>query len=109
MSNKATESALGELHGAVARVLTAQIEHVEDETRINEDGELEHTGEQIHTASPATIAAAIKFLKDNQITCDVEQDENMSNLREALSKKQKRSRLDAKSDVVQFDDFQRQG
>jgi hypothetical protein len=91
MGNKASEVALGELHGAVARVLTEQITHKEEETRITDDGEVESTGQEVYTASPATIAAAIKFLKDNQITCDVEQEENMSNLKDALAKKQKRS------------------
>lgn len=105
MSNKASETALNGLHGAVARVLTAQLEHTEEETKINEDGELENTGQEVFTASPATIAAAIKFLKDNQISCDVEQDENMSNLREALAKKQKRSRLSAKDDVVELESY----
>ncbi len=94
MSNKATETKLGILHGVVADVLTAQLEHKEAETTFNEDGEMVETGEQIHTASPATIAAAIKFLKDNSITCDIETSENMNNLKDILSKKQKRSRLE---------------
>lgn len=95
--SKATEDALGALHGAVAEVLTEQIKHTTEETTFNEEGEEVATGEVIYDASPATIAAAIKFLKDNQITCDVEVDENMGNLKEALAKKQKHSRLgDAK-------------
>lgn len=95
--SKANEQKLGDLHGAVATVLTAQILHEAEETTFDDDGNEVGTGEMRYTAAPATIAAAIKFLKDNQITCDVETDENMNNLREALSKKQKRSRLgDAK-------------
>jgi hypothetical protein len=57
------------------------------------DGNEVSTGNMVYTAQPATIAAAIKFLKDNQITCDVEVDENMNNLRESLAKKQRHSRL----------------
>ena len=91
--SKANETKLGALHGAVAQVLTAQISHTEDEMILNMDGEEEATGNVIHTAAPATIAAAIKFLKDNQITCDIEVDENMNNLRESLAKKQRHSRL----------------
>ncbi len=95
--SKANERKLGDLHGAVATVLTAQISHTQEETVFNEDGEEVGTGEMVHTAPPATIAAAIKFLKDNQITCDIEQDENMNNLRETLANKQRHSRLtDAK-------------
>jgi len=96
--SKATEKKLGALHGAVADVLTAQLNHTEEETSFDEEGNMVGTGEQVHTATPATVAAAIKFLKDNQITCDIETNENMNNLRETLSKKQKHSRLtDAKT------------
>tara|TARA_R110002096_G_scaffold92426_1_gene208912 strand:- start:4902 stop:5219 length:318 start_codon:yes stop_codon:yes gene_type:complete len=91
--SKANENKLGALHGAVAQVLTAQISHQEEETVFDGDGEEQGTGQMRFTAQPATIAAAIKFLKDNQITCDVEVDENMNNLRESLAKKQKHSRL----------------
>lgn len=91
--SKANEDKLGALHGAVATVLTAQISHQQEETVFDGDGEEVGTGEMVYTAAPATIAAAIKFLKDNQITCDVEVDENMNNLRESLAKKQKHSRL----------------
>lgn len=91
--SKATEKALGSLHGAVAKVLTAQVLHEKEETEFDEDGNEIGTGEVVFDASPATIAAAIKFLKDNSITADMETEENMNNLREALAKKQKRSRL----------------
>ena len=95
---KANEERLSDLHGMVALVLTAQVGHQREETTFDADGLEIGTGEMIYDASPATIAAAIKFLKDNQITCDIEVDENMNNLREALAKKQKHSRLtDAKS------------
>jgi hypothetical protein len=91
--SKATEAKLGALHGAVAQVLTAQILHQREETVFDSNGEEVGTGEMIYTAPPATVAAAIKFLKDNQITCDVEVDTNMNNLREALANKQRHSRL----------------
>jgi hypothetical protein len=91
--SKASERLLGELHGAIAKVLTEQVLMTEEETIINLDGEVEGTGEQLFSCAPATIATAIKFLKDNAITCDVTVDENMGNLAEALAKKQKHSRL----------------
>ncbi len=90
---KATESKLAGLHGAVATVLLKQVEHTTLETTINELGEFVETGEVVHDASPATIAAAIKFLKDNNITCDVEKNEDMQKLAQVLAKKQKHSRL----------------
>lgn len=91
--SKASEDKLGALHNAVAQVLTAQVSHQVEETTFDEEGNEVGTGVMVYTAPPATLAAAIKFLKDNQITCDVEVDENMNNLREALAKKQKHSRL----------------
>jgi hypothetical protein len=91
--SKASELKLGVLHGAIADVLTEQVLMKEEETIINLDGEIESTGEMLYSCAPATIATAIKFLKDNAITCDVTVDENMGNLAEALAKKQKHSRL----------------
>lgn len=93
--SKATESKLNNLHGAVADVLTTQVLHQDAETAFDEDGEMVETGDMIYTASPALLAAAMKFLKDNDITADVEQDENLGNLRDALTKKQQYSRLSA--------------
>ena len=91
--SKASESKLSALHGAVAEVLTEQILHKEEEVKFDANGDSIETGEEVYTASPATIATAVKFLKDNQITCDVEMDENMNNLKDVLAKKQKHSRL----------------
>jgi len=91
--SKASESKLSALHEAVAEVLTAQITHSQEETIFDIDGNEVPTGNTVFTATPATLAAAIKFLKDNSITCDIEVDRNMNNLREALSNKQRHSRL----------------
>ena len=91
--SKATQDKMNELHGMVADVLKEQIANVEEETVFTEEGLEVGTGKFKYTASPATIASAIKFLKDNDTTCDIEQDENMNGLRDLLSHKQKRSRL----------------
>lgn len=91
--SKATELALGELHGAVATVLTAQILQEEAVTELDEEGCVVETGEMVYNASPALLAAAMKFLKDNDITADKKVDKNMDSLANALSKKQKQSRL----------------
>ena len=91
--SKATEDKLSVLHGVVAKVLTAQLEHTAPETMFDEDGDCVETGEVEYDATPATIAAAIKFLKDNQITCDIATNENMNNLKETLANKQRHSRL----------------
>lgn len=91
--SKATETKLAALHGAVADVLTSQITQQVEDVKFDADGNEVPTGVMVYTASPATIAAAIKFLKDNSITADVEQNENLNSLRDALANKQKRSRL----------------
>ena len=90
---KATETKLAALHNAVAQVLTEQVLHEEEETTFDGEGETVSTGEMVKTATPALLATAARFLKDNDITCDMGQDENMGGLRDALSKKQKKSRL----------------
>jgi hypothetical protein len=69
----------------------AQVTHQEDEISYDADGLATPTGEKMYTASPATLATAIKFLKDNAITCDIKKDTNMTALKDALKKKNKRS------------------
>lgn len=91
--SKATETLLGDLHGAVARVLTDQVLVQEEIQELDADGVPQGTGEMLYAASPATLATAIKFLKDNTITCDIKVDKNMGSLAEALGKKQRHSRL----------------
>ena len=91
--SKATESKLSNLHGAVAEALTEIISHKEERKEFDELGEEIGTGEMVHSAPPPLFAAAIKFLKDNNITCDIEQDDNMTNLQEQLAKKQRHSRM----------------
>jgi len=65
--NKATESALAALHGAVAAELTRRILEAE--------------------ASAADLGAAIKFLKDNAITASIEDNAALSELKQKLGQK----------------------
>ena len=91
--SKATETKLGELHGLVSDVLCSQLSQEEDVVEYDKDGVMMKTGERVKSASPATIAAAIKFLKDNNITSDIDKDENLTKLSDVLAKKQTQSRL----------------
>ena len=91
-NNKATEGKLSTLHGAIAQVMTSQVLMTEEATEINNDGELVGTGEQMYNATPALLAVAAKFLKDNSITADVAMDTNLSGLKDVLDKKQLNSR-----------------
>lgn len=84
--SKAPESELSELHGTIAKVLRTQLE---DTIVVSEEGETK----EIFTASPAVLAQAIKFLKDNNITASVEDDENLSDLEEALKAKREKRKL----------------
>ena len=78
---KSSEQELSTLHGVVAQVLAAQLG--ETATFTDESGK-EVT---VMTAQPATISAAIKFLKDNDITSSVEDDDNLGSLQDQLAKR----------------------
>lgn len=93
MTQKATEAKLSSLHGALARVMTEQVLTREAVTEFDVDGIEQPTGETFFSASPALLATAAKFLKDNSITADIQADTNLGELEEALAKKQKRSRM----------------
>lgn len=100
--SKASEKKLGELHGAVATVLTEQVLQKEAVQELDEDGIPVDTGEEQYCASPALLAAAMKFLKDNSITADIKVDNNMGNLADALAKKQKKSRMGSATEAAQM-------
>lgn len=82
MSKKATDKELEALHGFLAIVLKNQLE---------EQYEDEDTGKKSYIASPALVAQVRQFLKDNEITCDITQDDNMSALKDLLSRKRRYS------------------
>lgn len=91
--SKATESKLSTLHGVIADVLIAQVSHQEDDVTYDEEGNAIPTGKKVYVAAPATIAVAVKFLKDNSITADIEQNKNLESLADVLANKQRRSRM----------------
>lgn len=65
---RATDDKLGELHGAVATVLTEAL--TAGVKVVGKDGEVEQT-----TAPASYIVAAIQFLKNNNITAAAGNDE----------------------------------
>ncbi len=81
--SKASEQALGELHGEVARTLTAAVQVLD-----TENGKV--------FPSAAYIAVAVGFLKNNAITADAGKNEALSELQEQLRKK----RTEAKGKLV---------
>ena len=86
MDNKATEEQLSLLHGVVAKVLKDQLEA--KATIVGEDGE----PVEVSMVTPAIIAQAIKFLKDNNITAVMEVGDDLSDLEEILKKKKHKGR-----------------
>ena len=84
---RSTEQELSELHGAIARVLISQLN--ETITITGEDGE----EAVVAVATPATLGVAIKFLKDNDITASIADDENMNELDEMLKRKREKRGL----------------
>lgn len=70
MSKKATESALAELHGTLARKLTETLDSEE-------------------LAPAAYFAVAVGFLKNNGITADPNQNAELAALGETLKQKRK--------------------
>lgn len=88
--SKASEQALGELHGAVAQALTGIIR---DGVVLGATEE----GEPIKTAASASyFAAAISLLKNNNITADPETNKALNELRDQLAK----SRQDRKGNLA---------
>lgn len=82
---KANEKKLGDLHGILAEVLANQVS--EKVIEVDADGK-ELT---IYTATPALLTVASRFLKDNDITCEVGDSKGLSDLKEELAKRKRRS------------------
>lgn len=77
----ASDKQLGSLHAKVAAALTEQVEGytvVEDDV------------EKLVRPSPALLGAAIAFLKNNNITADVEDNAALRDLGEALKARSKK-------------------
>lgn len=77
MSNKASMDELNSLHGMVAGVLAANLD------------------------DPKTLALAIKFLKDNDITADILESESMMSLTDSI----KRIAAEANTDSFSVEDM----
>lgn len=86
----ASESALGELHAAVAVGLTTVIK--DGVPVADKEGDV-----TVAPAAPAYYAAAIAFLKNNSITASADENVALNNLAAALAAKRK----DAKTGLTQ--------
>lgn len=90
---KSTETILSDLHGHVGSTLIEIVTAQEEVIDYDDDGCIIKTGVMKPSVTPAMMAQAVKFLKDNDITCDAEHDDNLNNLRDVLKAKNKRSSL----------------
>ena len=97
---KATEEALGSLHAAVAKALSEKIK-----------APIYHEGSPIPNTeglgcSSSDLQAAIAFLKNNNITADPTDNEDLRELREQLDKRRKRGKAALRSAQDAATDFE---
>ena len=95
--SKATDKLLGELHGKLAeQMLKALADSEKAQELLTEySDELPAAVIQflkmVGGANPSLLTAIAKFLKDNEITCAIEDNEAMTELQERLKNKRRKS------------------
>lgn len=82
----ASSNELGGLHAALARVLNQMLVPVEHDAILDEDGGVVKEA-WTEYPSPAVLAVAAKFLKDNSIFSGVDEDEELLRLKKTLEKR----------------------
>lgn len=94
--DKATDKELGILHGKVATMMTKALDSAEEaehllDKHLADDlpGDIIDYLEKQKASSPALFTAIAKFLKDNDITCQIEENPQMSELQTRLAHKRK--------------------
>lgn len=96
MANKATDKQLGELHGRLAKAMLKALDASDEAGFLLDEHGPELPApvyaylEKQAGASPALLTAITKFLKDNEITCAIEDSEEMTDLEQRLSDKRRR-------------------
>lgn len=93
---KATDKTLGELHGRLAKAMLSALSSSEQASSLLQ----EYSDElpeavvvflgNLSDANPSLLTAVSKFLKDNSITCAIEDNNEMSELEKRLISKRKR-------------------
>lgn len=87
----ANEKTLGDLHAAVAKVLTDALQGQQVAGYLDPETGEEVPG-QVIPPSAAIITVAAKFLKDNNITCEPAEDNELGALRDAMAERQRKLR-----------------
>lgn len=94
--SKASDKQLGELHGRLAKSMLSALEASDTAASLLDDYAEELPGPvqaflaKHADANPALLTAISKFLKDNDITCAIEDNDELSELEEIISKKRSR-------------------
>ena len=86
-SKPASDSKLSALHEALATVIAAQVQATMQE--FDEKGNVIE-GAESYSATPALLTVAARFLKDNNITCTIEDSKGLSTLNDELAERKKR-------------------
>ena len=104
--SKASDTQLGLLHGKLAKSMSDALEASEAAILLLE--EYDELPEKVRMflekhalANPALLTTVARFLKDNSITCTIEDHEEMSILEKTLKNKKRRSSV---TNVVTIED-----
>jgi hypothetical protein len=96
---KASDKQLGELHGKLAKSMVRALDASDKAIVLLDKYEDELPGEVVEyltkqaDANPALLTAVSKFLKDNAITCSIDDSEELSHLEQLLKTKPERKRV----------------
>lgn len=85
----ADEKVLGDLHTAVATALIDAVKPKQIPGYFDEETGEEVPGDSLGP-SPAMLQAAIKFLKDNEITCEPAKDNALGELEQIIAERRKK-------------------
>lgn len=105
--SKATDKLLGELHGRLASSMLSALAASETAAKLLDEYEDECPPAvaaflvKTRDTNPALLTAVAKFLKDNSITCAIEDNDDMSELDKLLKEKRDKKRV---GNVIPFAD-----
>ena len=105
--NAATESALGELHGKVAKVMSTAMDQIEKQQVAFDDADERGVDltEIVRPEVNASLLSCItKFLSDNKITCNPEDSKELGELEQRLQMKRKRKSIGNVVPLIPEDD-----
>lgn len=105
----ATEALMGALHAKIAAVMAKTLDNVQAAQDAWADALANANPDEVMAAvlempdvSPAFLSAVTKFLADNKITCQPEDDANMGGLAQQLADKRANRKRRAVGNIVPF-------